>query len=131
MLPPAAYFKPQGARLCQLEEIVLTVDEFEALRLADLEGLYHEGAAQRMKVSRPTFGRIVSGARRKVARALVGSLTLKIEGGNVNLPGGPRPGCPRCHSSHPRSERKKKQGGCPSCCRRTNGRGSGVPSSGG
>jgi predicted DNA-binding protein (UPF0251 family) len=66
-----------------LEEVALSVDELEALRLADLEGLYHDGAAERMRVSRATFGRIVEAARRKVAEALVHGKALKIGGGVV------------------------------------------------
>ena len=57
-----------GVPARSLVEIVLTVDEFEALRLADYEGLYQKQAAERMGISRPTFGRIVEAARRKVAR---------------------------------------------------------------
>ena len=76
-------------------EVVLTLDEFEALRLADLEGLYQEDAAGRMAVSRPTFGRIVESARRKVAEALVLGKSMRIEGGSVLGAGGPRR-CPRC-----------------------------------
>ena len=55
--PHVSYFKPRGIPLSQLEEVVVTVDEFEALRLADLDGLYQQEAAERMNVSRPTFGR--------------------------------------------------------------------------
>ena len=51
--------------------VVLTLDELEALRLADLEGLYQEAAARQMGVSRQTFGRIVTEARKKSAQALV------------------------------------------------------------
>ena len=57
------------------------MDELEALRLADLESLYQEQAAGRMKVSRQTFGRIVESARRKVAEALVEGKALRIDGG--------------------------------------------------
>jgi predicted DNA-binding protein (UPF0251 family) len=62
-----------------LEEVCLSLDEVEALRLADHEGRYHEEAAREMKVSRATFGRIVNEARRKVARALIQGKALKIE----------------------------------------------------
>ena len=61
----------------------MTLDELEAVRLADLEGLYQEQAARRMGVSRPTFGRILDCARRKIAQALVGARVLRIEGGHV------------------------------------------------
>ena len=66
-------------------EITLTLDEFEALRLADFEGLYQEQAADRMKISRQTFGRTVEAAREKVAQALVEGKTLSIEGGSVEM----------------------------------------------
>lgn len=81
--PTCDYFKPRGVPMTQLEEVALSVDELEALRLADLEGLYHDGAAGRMGVSRATFGRIVETARRKVAEALVLGKALRIGGGVV------------------------------------------------
>jgi len=65
------------------QEIVLTLDELEAIRLADFEGLYQEEAAQRMGISRPTFGRILENARKKVAEALILGKSLRIEGGPV------------------------------------------------
>ena len=61
----------------------MTLDEFEALRLADLEGLYQEQAALQMGVSRPTFSRIVESAHKKVADALVHGKAIRIEGGTV------------------------------------------------
>ncbi len=78
-MPDASYFKPKGVPLMHLEEVSLSLDEVEALRLADLEGHYHEEAAHQMKVSRATFGRILNGARRKVAEALIRGKALKIE----------------------------------------------------
>ncbi len=77
--PRAVYFKPRGVPLVDLEEVCLGLDEIEALRLADHEGRYHEEAAEKMKVSRATFGRIVNAARRKVAGALIQGKALKIE----------------------------------------------------
>jgi predicted DNA-binding protein (UPF0251 family) len=65
--------------LFRLEEVSLHMDEVEALRLADYEGLYHEDAAQRMKISRATFGRILDQARHKVAEALLKGKALRIE----------------------------------------------------
>ncbi len=84
--PACRIFKPAGVPTSILEEIVLSMDEFEAIRLADLEGLYQEHAAERMNVSRQTFGRIVEAARRKVAKALAEGLALRIEGGEVEMP---------------------------------------------
>jgi predicted DNA-binding protein (UPF0251 family) len=68
-----------------LEEVVLTVDELEAIRLADLEGFYQEAAAEQMNVSRQTFGRIITQAHRKVAEFLIGGKALLIEGGNFTM----------------------------------------------
>lgn len=84
-LPGVTYFKPRAVPLSLLEEVVLGVDELEALRLADAEGLYHQDAATRMQISRPTFSRLLGAARRKVARALVQGHALRIEGGKVDL----------------------------------------------
>lgn len=83
--PVADVFKPAGLPRRELEEIVLGLDEFEAIRLADLDGLYQEDGAARMNVSRPTFGRILASAHRKVAEALVLGKCLRIEGGVVAL----------------------------------------------
>lgn len=83
--PACTLFKPAGIPARMLEQVSLTVDEFEALRLADYEGLYHEQAAGKMNVSRQTFGRIVSQARARVATALIGGKALKIEGGVFEL----------------------------------------------
>jgi len=76
--PPANYFKPAGIPLCELQEVELAADEMEALRLADVEDLYHTEAAKRMKVSRQTFDRIVRRAHAKVAEALVHGRALLV-----------------------------------------------------
>jgi predicted DNA-binding protein (UPF0251 family) len=112
--PVACYFKPKGIPLPQLQEVVLTVDELEALRLADLEGLYQENAAQKMGVSRPTFGNIIAAARRKVADSLVHGKALKIEGGTVEM-AGRRFVCCRCHSEWMRARGPGRPGRCPKC----------------
>ncbi len=65
--------------MTQLEEIALTIDELEAIRLADFDELYHEEAAANMKISRQTFGRILNKAHRKVAECLLKGKALKIE----------------------------------------------------
>jgi predicted DNA-binding protein (UPF0251 family) len=80
--PSVYYFKPRGIPLVHLEEISIRLDELEAIRLADYEGLYHEDAAQKMKISRATFGRILDGARHKVAEAIIKGKALKIETDN-------------------------------------------------
>lgn len=116
--PQPAIYKPTGARLETLDCVTLLHEELESLRLADLEGRYQVQAAQEMGVSRSTFQRIVTEARRKVAQALVDGTALRIEGGTFNAPpmrwrcddcghrwhvehgsGQGRPhACPACHS---------------------------------
>jgi uncharacterized protein len=77
--PDANYFKPRGIPLVDLEEVSISMDELEAIRLADYSGLYHEDAAEKMKISRQTFGRILSSAHKKVASCLIKGKALKIE----------------------------------------------------
>ncbi len=79
--PVAAYFKPRGVPMGELEEVMLTLDEFEALRLAVLDGMYQLEASEVMGVSRQTFARMVEIARHKVADAIVNGKALAI-GGN-------------------------------------------------
>jgi predicted DNA-binding protein (UPF0251 family) len=83
--PRVVCFQPKGVSIADLEEVHLTVDEFEALRLADLESLYQEKAAAQMGVSRQTFGNIINSAHRKLADAIVNTKALKIEGGVVQF----------------------------------------------
>jgi predicted DNA-binding protein (UPF0251 family) len=85
--PCVDFFKPRGIPLRELERECLSVEELEALKLADIEGLYQEDAAGRMEVSRPTFQRVLKSARGKVARSLVEGKALGIEGGNYVLGG--------------------------------------------
>jgi uncharacterized protein len=80
-LPGEICFKPACKSLSKLEGVCLTLDEFEAVRLADLEGLKQVEAAKRLKISRPTFSRIISSARHKIADGLVNIKAVRIEGG--------------------------------------------------
>jgi predicted DNA-binding protein (UPF0251 family) len=84
--------------MTQLEEVVLPVEGYEALRLVDVEGLDQDQAAARMEVSRPTFGRILAAARKTLALAVVLGRALRIDGGNWAVetsPDGRPPCCPR------------------------------------
>jgi predicted DNA-binding protein (UPF0251 family)/predicted Fe-Mo cluster-binding NifX family protein len=83
--PGVWLFKPQGIPARLIDEIYLPIEGYEALRLADLEGLRQDEAAAKMKVSRQTFGRILSDARRAVADALIHGLALRIEGGDYRM----------------------------------------------
>lgn len=115
--PLVAVFKPVGIPARAAEEVQLTLDEFEAIRLADMEALYQARAAEIMHVSRQTFGRIVGQARKKVAQCLVQGKALRIEGGVVAMAGKRGSVCAGCG----RPWREAFGGGCaPACpsCRR-------------
>jgi len=84
-VPGVTYFKPAGIPMRSLEEIQLSLEEAEALRLKDLEGMEQEPASERMNVSRPTFQRILSSARRKVADVLLNGRAVRISGGNYEM----------------------------------------------
>ena len=83
--PEISYFKPRGIPLVELDEVKITVDEREAIRLADLLGLSHAEAGKRMGVSRATFGRIIQRARQIVADALINGKAINVDGGNYRL----------------------------------------------
>jgi predicted DNA-binding protein (UPF0251 family) len=84
-MPGVTYFKPAGIPLRELEEVRLSLEEIEAVRLKDLEGLDQETGAVRMNVSRPTFQRVLASARQKIADALLNGKGISIEGGNFEI----------------------------------------------
>ena len=117
-VPPVTHFKPVGIPLHILEAVRLSVEEAEAIRLRDLEGLEQEACAEGMRVSRPTFHRVLDSARKKLADALINGKAIRVEGGNFemaerrfrcaddgyewNMPfeamvGSTPPVCPECH----------------------------------
>lgn len=117
--PGAVYYKPRGVPLRTLEEVVLGLDETEALRLADLEGLSQEEVGRRMGISRATAGRVLAEARRKTADALIGGKALRIEGGPAQAPPGadvpwpppgPGPIGPGCGFGHGRGRGRGGRG---------------------
>jgi predicted DNA-binding protein (UPF0251 family) len=83
--PDVTFFKPAGIPLRELEDVRLSLEEAEAIRLKDLEGLEQEESARRMKVSRSTFQRILASARQKMADALLHGKAIRIEGGNFQM----------------------------------------------
>ena len=113
--PPVTGFRPIGLSGCDLEVIELRLDELEALRLADMEGLYHDEAAKRMGISRPTFGRLIESARRKTACALFQSNLLIFKGGSVVTNRMRRFACSGCGGpvDAPRGRGRPKE--CPKC----------------
>lgn len=80
--PEEDYFAPKGKSQCEIKEIILKVEELEAMRLKDIEGLTQEECAQKMMVSRQTFQNIIDSARKKVAIALTEGKAIKISGGH-------------------------------------------------
>jgi len=122
-LPEHRYFWPEGLDPSQSDEIVLEPDEVEALRLADLQGLHQEEAAESMGISRPTFGRIIESAHAKVADALVNGKAIRLmmpaEGFELNpVPAGPGGFCvcPVCGFRKPHEAGKPcRKEVCPNC----------------
>jgi predicted DNA-binding protein (UPF0251 family) len=84
-LPRVTYFKPSGIPLTNLQEIRLSIEEAEAIRLKDSEGLEQDDGARKMSVSRSTFARILLSARQKIADALLNGKVIRIEGGNYEM----------------------------------------------
>jgi predicted DNA-binding protein (UPF0251 family) len=76
--PTSYYFKPAGVPIGHLDEVVLEDDELEAIRLGDLVNLSQEEAAEKMKISRATFGRIINSAHLKVADSIINGKAIKI-----------------------------------------------------
>ena len=85
--PGERCFKPLCKPLSRLKIVSLTLDEFEAVRLACLEGLKQIDASRKMRISRPTFSRIVKNAHLKIADAIVNIKAIRIEGGCCNITG--------------------------------------------
>ncbi len=79
--PETTYFKPRGIPLKSLEEVTLSFEEGEALKLKDVENLNQEDCATKMNISQPTFFRVLNSARKKIADAIVNGKAIKIEGG--------------------------------------------------
>lgn len=117
-LPEIKFFKPAGVPGHQLETVEMTMEEVEALRLKDVEGLTQAEAAKMMEVSRPTFQRVLSSARKKAAEALTCGKAIRFEGGDYRLS---RPDqCPECgqkfrRGRQHRHERKSRNELCSDC----------------
>lgn len=84
-LPENNMFGPLNSNSEQKEIITMTVDEYETIRLIDLEGLNQEECSERMNAARTTIQRIYYDARKKLAEALVYGNRIQIEGGDYKL----------------------------------------------
>ncbi len=77
--PSVIYFKPQGIPLRELEEVILLPDELEALKLYEVDELEQVKAAKQMKISQPTFARLLGSANKKIANAIINGKAIRIE----------------------------------------------------
>lgn len=84
-IPEVVYFKPSGIPMQMLEEVCLSVEELEAIRLKDIERLEQGNCAEKMNVSRSTFQRVLGAARQKIADALLNGKAIHIEGGDYEV----------------------------------------------
>ncbi|MDD3715890.1 MAG: DUF134 domain-containing protein [Candidatus Marinimicrobia bacterium] len=106
----AAYYKPRARRMAELEEVHLEADEMESLRLADLEDLYQNDAADKMGVSRQTFGNILKRAHKKIADALINGKAIRMY-----PPAGARHRCGRCGRPWAETLQGPAADECPEC----------------
>ena len=113
--PDFLYFKPVGIPDNKLEEIPLTIDEHEAIRLADFEDLYQEDAAKNMNISRQTFGNILISAHKKIADCIVNGKMLRIQGGNIEVLKERNFFCHDCKHEWSIPFGTGRPAGCPSC----------------
>ncbi|MEL4305350.1 DUF134 domain-containing protein [Methanococcoides sp. LMO-2] len=81
------HFKPSGTRLSELEEINITIDELESLRLSYLEKMKQDAAAEKMQIHQSTFQRTLQRTVQKIADALVHGKAIRVEGGDYTMPG--------------------------------------------
>ena len=113
-VPRVTLFKPAGVPARELDQLQLAVDELEAIRLVDLEGLSHEQAAEAMGVSRQTVGRVLERGRAKVAEALVDGKAILIGGGQYRVE--PRQWrCFACRDAGSQTKRAASRSACPKC----------------
>lgn len=140
-IPNVQYFAPYDIDPGSMQENILRIEELEALRLKDLEGMEQESCAEQMEVSRQTFQRILSVARKKVADSLINGKAIRIEGGNYTRNICPvqcldcgkqwhesyenfekiingELNCPECHSNRIICARREKKKFCRRNCRR-------------
>ncbi|WP_341534012.1 DUF134 domain-containing protein [Sporosalibacterium faouarense] len=84
-IPENKHFIPLENQGNKANEVILKVEEVEAIRLKDFQNLSQEDCAKKMEISRQTFQNIIGSARRKIAEALIEGKSIKIYGGNYHL----------------------------------------------
>ena len=116
-LPEVKYYKPAGVPMRNVAEVCLSIEEVEAIRLRDLEGLEQEESAAMMNISRPTYHRVLNAAHHKIAEALFSGKAIRIQGGNFEIP----PCHFKCINGHEwdvpfKVEKNELPQVCPTCC---------------
>lgn len=91
-MPKVLYYKPFGIPLKDIKIVTITITEYESLKLKDYENNSQIDSAVMMKVSQPTFNRIYNNAKKKLIKAIIEGLAVKIEGGNYKMPNNDRTG---------------------------------------
>lgn len=127
-IPEVKYFKPAGIPMREIEEISLNMEEIEAIRLKDLAGLTQQEASEKMEISRPTFQRILTSAREKIAQALIKGKGIRFQGGDYRLAQN-HFHCHFCGNDFDLPPQRRRRRGrplqCPSCGETLKGRGRG------
>jgi len=120
-IPEVQFFKPAGIPMRKLEEINLSMEEIEAIRLKDQEGLTQQQCSEKMEISRPTFQRVLTSARSKIADALIDGKAIRFKGGDYKLAEKDYH-CSKCDQEFSRPKawgRKRRKRGrdieCPEC----------------
>lgn len=113
-LPANREYIPAGKPYSE-ESVSLTLDEIEAIRLADYEKQYQEDAADLMGISRQTFGRIISSAHSKIADAIINGKKMTICDGPVSMHKITDKTCTRCNQSDGMRCPRRDKGRCPAC----------------
>lgn len=83
--PKCVYFKPAGIRMIDLDEIVLSLEEYEAVRLIDLDNIEQGKAGKQMEISQPTLSRLLKSGRKKISEAIINGKAIRIEGGDYKF----------------------------------------------
>ena len=115
-IPEIKYFKPAGVPRREIEEIRLTLEEVEALRLKDKKGMNQQECAEKMGISRPTFQRILVSAHEKIAEALLEGKGIRFKGGDYRIARGNYQ-CVKCETvfKHRNRRRNRRGQNCPEC----------------
>ncbi len=113
--PNVSYYKPRGIPIGTIAEVVLSMDEFEAIRVYDYQGLSQTEAAEQLKVSQTTIHRILKSAHSKIADALVNGKALRIEGGPIEMPTTRWFRCLTCHNQWDEPFGTGRPRTCPQC----------------